>query len=146
MHTPWGRLPYGVSSALEEFQLRIHEIGVYCIADDILVVGQSNTREAANEEHDQNVLALMIRSGFDLILICLTAHRHKWAISVPKWYILYNVVQVKTSGLEQLQNKQTSRFHKIWPTKTSIYTIDINVKPNTNNVFVCQDYIIQTML
>ena len=73
MHTPWGRyrwvrLPYGVSSAPEEFQRRIHEAldglrGVHCIADDILVVGQGNTREAANEEHDQNVLALMVRSG-----------------------------------------------------------------------------------
>ena len=72
MHTPcryrWVWLPYGVSSAPEEFQCRIHEaldglLGVYCIADDILVVGQGNTREAANEEHDQNVLALMVRSG-----------------------------------------------------------------------------------
>ena len=50
MHTPWGRyfwlrLPYGISSALEEFQWRMHEAlegleDVYSIADDILVVGQ----------------------------------------------------------------------------------------------------------
>ena len=49
MHTPWGRyrwlcLPYDASCAPEEFQLRMNEApdsldGVFCIADDILVVG-----------------------------------------------------------------------------------------------------------
>ena len=71
MHTPWGRyrwlrLPYGVSSAPEEFQRRMHEALdglqlVYCIADDILIIGQGNTREEADRNHDQNVLALMLR-------------------------------------------------------------------------------------
>jgi len=32
---------------------------VYCIADDILVVGQGDTVEEANRNHDLNVLALM---------------------------------------------------------------------------------------
>jgi hypothetical protein len=69
MHTPWGRyrwlrLAYGLSSAPEEFQLRIHEVldgleGVFCIADDILVVGQGDTREEADKIHDNNVIALM---------------------------------------------------------------------------------------
>ena len=72
MHTPWGRyrwlrLPYGISSAPEEFQLRMHEAleglqDVYCIADDILVVGQGETREEANKQHDLNVFALMKRA------------------------------------------------------------------------------------
>lgn len=72
MHTPWGRycwlrLPYGVSCAPEEFQLRMHEAleglhDVYCIADDILVVGQGDTVEEANRNHDLNVLALMKRA------------------------------------------------------------------------------------
>ena len=71
MHTPWGRycwlrLPYGISCAPEEFQLRMHEAleglrGVYCIADDVLVVGQGDTVEEANRNHDLNVLALMKR-------------------------------------------------------------------------------------
>ncbi|XP_022808732.1 uncharacterized protein LOC111345717 [Stylophora pistillata] len=72
MHTPWGRycwlrLPYGVSCTPEEFQLRMHEAleglhDVYCIADDILVVGQGDTVEEANRNHDLNVLALMKRA------------------------------------------------------------------------------------
>ena len=46
----WLRLPYGISSAPEEFQLRMHEAleglqDVYYIADDILVVGQGETRK-----------------------------------------------------------------------------------------------------
>ena len=35
---------------------------VYCIADDILVVGQGDTVEEANRNHDLNVLALMGRA------------------------------------------------------------------------------------
>jgi hypothetical protein len=73
MHTPWGRyrwcrLPYGVSSAPEEFQRRMHELldglpGVFSIADDVLVVGQGDTRDEANREHDQHLIALMHRSA-----------------------------------------------------------------------------------
>ena len=72
MHTPWGRycwlrLPYGISSAPEEFQLRMHEAlegleGIHCIADDILIVGQGDNREEADKNHDLNVLALMKRA------------------------------------------------------------------------------------
>ena len=72
MHTPWGRycwlrLTYGMSSAPEEFHLRMHEAlegleGVHCIADDILIVGQGDNREEANKNHDLNVLALMNRA------------------------------------------------------------------------------------
>lgn len=72
MHTPWGRyrwlrLPYGISSAPEEFQLRMHEAiegldGVACIADDILVVGQGDTRDEADIAHDRRVIALMHRA------------------------------------------------------------------------------------
>ena len=72
MHTPWSRycwlrLPYGISCAPEKFQLPMHEAleglqDVYCIADDILVVGQGDTVEEANRNHDLNVLALMERA------------------------------------------------------------------------------------
>ena len=68
MHTPWGRywwlhLLYGISSAPEEFQLQMHEAlqDVYCVADDILVVGQGETRDEANRQVDLNVFALMKR-------------------------------------------------------------------------------------
>ena len=53
MHTPWGRyrwlrLPYGISSAPEEFQMRMQELldglcGVGNIADDILIFGLGDT-------------------------------------------------------------------------------------------------------
>ena len=69
IHTPWGRycwlcLPYRISSAPEEFQLRMHEAleglqDVYSIADDILVVGQGETRQEANQQRHLNVFALM---------------------------------------------------------------------------------------
>ena len=35
---------------------------VYCIADDFLVVGQGDTVEEANRNHDLNVLSLMKRA------------------------------------------------------------------------------------
>ena len=71
MHTPrgrykWRRLAYGLSNAPEEFQLRIHEVlnglrDVFCIADDILVFGQGNTKEEADRNHDENIMALTQR-------------------------------------------------------------------------------------
>ena len=72
MHTSldrycWLCLPYGISCAPEEFQLRMHEAleglqDAYCVADDILVVRQGDTVEEANRNHDLNVLALMKRA------------------------------------------------------------------------------------
>ena len=35
---------------------------VFCIADDILVVGQDETREETNQQHDQTVFVLMKRA------------------------------------------------------------------------------------
>ena len=71
MHTPWGRyrrlhLLYGISSAPEEFQLQMRKVleglqDVYCVADDILVVGQGETRDEANRQVDLNVFTLMKR-------------------------------------------------------------------------------------
>ena len=62
----WLPLRYGVSCTPEEFRLpvRIHEAlegpqDVYCIAQDILIMGQDDTVEEANRNHDHNVLALM---------------------------------------------------------------------------------------
>jgi hypothetical protein len=73
MHTPWGRyrwcrLPYGVSCAPEEFQRRMHEVlegldGVFSIADDVLIMGQGDTQEEAERDHDRHLLALMQRSS-----------------------------------------------------------------------------------
>ena len=71
MHTPWGRyhwtrLPFGVSSAPEEFQRRLHYAvcgldGVVNIADDILVVGKGESLADATRDHDNTVINLLNR-------------------------------------------------------------------------------------
>ena len=71
MHTPWGRyrwtrLPFGINSAPEEFQRRIHDVlcgleGVVNIADDIIVVGRGKTLPEATHDHDCTVIELMDR-------------------------------------------------------------------------------------
>ena len=71
MHTPtgrvrWLRLPFGISSAPEEFQRRQREVleglrGVINIADDILVFGSGNSQKEADQDHDTNLLALLNR-------------------------------------------------------------------------------------
>ena len=37
--------------------------GVYCIAEDILVVGQDDTKDEADKNHDVHIHALMNRAG-----------------------------------------------------------------------------------
>ena len=71
MHTPWGRyrwtrLPFGISSAPEEFQRRIHDVlcgleGVVNIADDIIVVGWGKTLPETTHDHGRTVIKLMDR-------------------------------------------------------------------------------------
>ncbi|RXN31866.1 Retrovirus-related Pol poly from transposon [Labeo rohita] len=69
--TPWGRmrwckLPFGVSVAPEIYQRKQHELlmglrGIEPIADDILVVGCSDSDAEAESDHDKNLRALMER-------------------------------------------------------------------------------------
>ena len=71
MHTPWGRyhwtrLPFGISSAPEEFQRRLHDIlcgleGAINIVDDIIVVGRGDSLTDAHIDHDNTVLELLKR-------------------------------------------------------------------------------------
>ena len=71
MHTHWGRyrwtrLPFGIISAPEQFQRRLHDIlcgmeGVFNIADDIIVVGRGESLTDAHDDHDQTVLELLER-------------------------------------------------------------------------------------
>ena len=71
MHTPlgryhWTRLPFGISSAPEEFQRRLHDIlcgleGVVNIADDIIVVGRGESLAEATRDHDRTVMDLLNR-------------------------------------------------------------------------------------
>lgn len=70
-NTPFGRyrrlrLPFGLSSAPEEFQRRQHQVlegipGVLTIHDDILFYGEGNTYEEAHRDHDEKLKKLMLR-------------------------------------------------------------------------------------
>ena len=58
----WRRLPFGIRSAPEVFQRRMHELiegmpQVEVIADDFVVVGKGDTTEEANSDHDKNLVA-----------------------------------------------------------------------------------------
>lgn len=59
-------MPFGISSAPEEFQRRMHETleglnGVQVFADDILVYGKGCDDATAEKDHDMNFLNLMRR-------------------------------------------------------------------------------------
>ena len=70
--TPFGRygylrMPQGISSAPEEYQLCQNEAnaglnGVEVIADDILCYGSGETMEDALKDHDSNLLNLLDRA------------------------------------------------------------------------------------
>ena len=60
----WNRMPFGICSAPEIFQRKMHEIieglqGMEVVADDFLVVGRGETSEGANREHDKNLEAFL---------------------------------------------------------------------------------------
>ena len=62
----WLRLPFGIKTAPEEYQRRIHESlqnlnGIDDIVDDSLCVGEGDTYESAVEDHDKNLIALLER-------------------------------------------------------------------------------------
>ena len=64
--TPWGRhrwlrMPYGISPAPEYFQQKLDQNlqglpGVYRIADDLLIIGQGDTKEETDKDHDANLV------------------------------------------------------------------------------------------
>ena len=72
MHTSygryrWTRLPFGINSAPEEFQIRLMTAleglkGIALVADDILTYGIGDTYPEAEADHDVNILALMQRA------------------------------------------------------------------------------------
>ena len=72
MNTPFGRyrwlrMPFGINSAPEVWQQRMHELveglaGVEVIADDFLVCGFGDTPEEALANHDQNLKAFLVRA------------------------------------------------------------------------------------
>jgi hypothetical protein len=62
----WARLPFGLKISSEIFQRKLNEAlvglnGVICIADYLVVYGSGNIREEADDDHEQNLLALQER-------------------------------------------------------------------------------------
>ena len=63
----WLRMPFGISTAPEEFQRRQYELfeglpGVTVIVDHILVYGSGDTVENAAADHDQNLIGVLERA------------------------------------------------------------------------------------
>ena len=62
----WLRMPFGISSAPEEFQRRLDNVleglsNVAVIADDIVIFGTGDTIEDATRSHDEALTALLQR-------------------------------------------------------------------------------------
>ena len=62
----WKRMPFGISSAPEVFQRRMHEVteglkGVEVVADDFVVVGFGDSIEDATTDHDNHLEAFLER-------------------------------------------------------------------------------------
>jgi len=70
-HTPfgryrWTRMPFGICSAPEVFQRKMHELieglcGVEVVADDFVAIGRGSTIEEASKDHDRNLGGLLQR-------------------------------------------------------------------------------------
>ena len=62
----WKRMPFGIKSAPEVFQRKMHEVieglvQVEVVADDFVVVGRSINLEEATRDHDQKLIAFLQR-------------------------------------------------------------------------------------
>ena len=62
----WRRMPFGISSAPEVFQQRMHQLierlkGVEVVADDFLIAGYGDNKEAVAHDHDGNLVAFLQR-------------------------------------------------------------------------------------
>ena len=80
----WKWMPFGISSAPELFQSKMHELieglaGVEVVADDFAVIGCGSTMEAAITDHEQNLLRFLeryeeryVRLNTDTFQLCQT--------------------------------------------------------------------------
>ena len=62
----WKRMPFGISSAPEEYQRRQDQVleglnGIHSVADDILICGKGDTYDDAVIDHNRNLTNLMQR-------------------------------------------------------------------------------------
>ena len=65
-HYRWLRLPMGISPAPEVFQRKLTQAledlsGLYIIADDVLITGQGETQEMAQQDHDEKLRLFLNR-------------------------------------------------------------------------------------
>ena len=62
----WKRMPFGISSAPEVFQRKMHKLieglnGIEVVADDFIAVGYGDTYEEASQNHNRCLLAFLRR-------------------------------------------------------------------------------------
>lgn len=95
-HTPFGRyrwcgMPFGVSSAPEVFQRRMHELieglsGTEVVADDFIVAGFGDTLEEAFRYHNKNLVAFLQRcSARGVKLAVLGGGPLNWLLRHQVW-------------------------------------------------------------
>ena len=95
-HTPfgryhWCRMPFGVSSAPEVFQRRMHQLiegisGTEVVADDFIVAGFGDTLEEAFRDHNKNLVAFLQRcSARGVKLAVLGGGRLNWPLHHQVW-------------------------------------------------------------
>ena len=114
-HAPFGRyrrrrLPFGISSAPEVFQPKMHELvkglpGIEIVAGDFIVAGCRDTVEEANHDHDKVLLMFLERckkEGVKLITDKLTFDRQKT-------HSLVTLPRTRNSVLTQLKLRRSAR-------------------------------------
>ena len=103
MYTPWGcyrwtRLPFGISSASEEWQRRIHMVleglQVISITDDTLIPGCGTTDMEARIDHDRNLIAVLER--FEQHHVKLNLSKMKFLV----WEAVFMGHVITTDGLQ----------------------------------------------
>lgn len=109
----WKRMPFGISSAPEVFQRKIHEIaeglkGVEVIADDFLVCGFGETTEQAAHDHDHNLIALLKKARDKNLKI----NRDKLRMRLPEVQFMGHVltkdgIKMDPRKLEAIKNMPT---------------------------------------
>ena len=109
-HTPFGRyclrrLPFGICSAPEVFQRRMHEVveglvGVEVVADDFLVVGYGDTIEQTTKNHDENLVAFLRRCDKENLVL----NADKLHLREKRAYHLLDMLQL-TKDLRRIRQK-----------------------------------------
>ena len=77
----WKRMPFGICSAPEVFQRRMHELvvglsGVEVVADDFVIAGYGDTAMDAQLNHDKNLVAFLKRCAENNVH--LNAEKVQW--------------------------------------------------------------------